>query len=55
MVMMLVAARVLSLAFVIFLSFIGLALMAKAVVDKAAILVHDAKHAENDVQARVTK
>jgi hypothetical protein len=55
MVMMLVAAPVLSFAFVIFLPFIGLALMAKAVVDKAATLLHEAKHAEEDVRISVTK
>jgi hypothetical protein len=53
--MMLVAAPVLSFAFVIFLPFIGLALMAKAVVDRAAVLLREAKHAEEDVRIRVTK
>jgi hypothetical protein len=53
--MLLVAAPVLSFAFVLFLPFIGLALVAKAAVDKAATLVHEAKHAENDTQIPVTK
>jgi hypothetical protein len=53
--MMLVAAPLLSFAFVIFLPFIGLALMAKAVVDRAAVLLREAKHAKEDVRIRVTK
>jgi hypothetical protein len=55
MAMMLVAAPLLSFAFVIFLPFIGLALMAKAVVDRAAVLLREAKHAKEDVRIRVTK
>jgi hypothetical protein len=56
-VMMLVAAPVLSLAFVIFLPFIGLALLTKAGVDKAAIALHEARHAERagNIRVRVTK
>jgi hypothetical protein len=54
-VMMLVAAPVLSFAFVIFLPFIGLALMAKAIVDRAATLLHAGRRAETDTPIRVTK
>jgi hypothetical protein len=55
--MMLVVAPLLSFAFVIFLPFIGLALLVKAGVDKGAIMWNEAKTAEKhgDTRARVTK
>jgi hypothetical protein len=56
--MLLVAAPLLSFAFVIFLPFIGLALLVKAGVDKGAIMWHEAKHAEKpraEIRPHVTK
>ena len=56
--MLLVAAPLLSFAFVIFLPFIGLAMMLKVAIDKAAVMVHEAKTTEPNtgaIRSRVTK
>jgi hypothetical protein len=52
--MLLVAAPLLSFAFVIFLPFIGLALLVKVAIDKAAVVWQEAKGAEKPA-ARATK
>jgi hypothetical protein len=52
--MLLVAAPVLGLAFAMFLPFIGLALLVKAGMDKAAVAWHEAPKAAKPV-GRVTK
>ena len=56
-VMLLVAAPLLSFLFVIFLPFIGIALMVKAGYDKIGVLLHEARTAEPGavVRGRVTK
>lgn len=55
-VMMLVAAPLLSFAFVIFLPFIGLALLGKAVIDRTVAAVREAKEvAPADIVPRVWK
>ena len=55
--MMVVAAPIVSFAFVIFLPFIGIALLAKVAVDKTAVLLQHAKAAakDRDIHVRVTK